>query len=78
MSYTALSAHVVYDPESAKEKILTAADGCDFETRPLADALGVSYPTLLRVLRRLGIRDDVRARWLDRRKANREGGRARH
>lgn len=76
MSLTTLTAHVLYDPISAREKIIEAADGVDFETRPLAVALGVSYPTILRVLDRLDLRGDLRAAWLERRKDLRESGAA--
>lgn len=74
MSITNLTAQAVFDPDRVKEKILHEADALDFETRPLAGVLGVSYPTLLRVLRRLDLHEHVRSQWLQRRKAKRERG----
>lgn len=68
MAYTNLSAHALYDPDSAKKKIMDAADTVDYETRPLAVALNVSYSTVLRVLIRLGLRAPLRAAWLARRR----------
>mgnify|MGYP003153685703 CR=1 FL=1 len=74
MSLTNLTARAVYAPDEAKKQILEEADRVDFETRPLAEALEVSYPTLLRVLTRLDMRDSLRARWLERRNEKRAAG----
>ena len=75
MSLTNLTARAVFDPQGCTDQILLEADRVNFETRPLAVALGVSYPTLLRVLRRLDMRENMRALWLDRRKNLKEAGR---
>jgi len=75
MSLTNLTARAVFDPQGCTDQILFEADRVNFETRPLAVALGVSYPTLLRVLRRLDMRENMRALWLDRRKNLKEAGR---
>lgn len=74
MSITNLTAQAVYDPDRAREVILMEAKIHDYETRPLAGALGVSYPTLLRVLRRLELHEFIRSEWLQRRKIKRERG----
>lgn len=74
MSLTNLTARAVFDPSGCKEIILKEADLYDFETRPLASALGVSYPTLLRVLRRLDLHGPIRALWLARRLEKKERG----
>ncbi len=75
MSLTNLTARAVFDPQGCTDQILLEADRVNFETRPLAVVLGVSYPTLLRVLRRLDMRENMRALWLDRRKNLKESGR---
>jgi hypothetical protein len=74
MSLTNLTARALFDPDGAKDLILDQADALNYETRPLAVALGVSYPTLLRVLKRLEITENMRALWLNRRKENKEQG----
>ena len=74
MSLTSLTARAVYDPIGCAEEILDGADRHDFETRPMARALGVSYPTLLRVLGRLDLRALIRDKWLKRRTEKREAG----
>lgn len=75
MSLTSLTARAVYDPAGCLEEILAEADRLDFETRPLAVALGVSYPTLLRVLRRLDIHKEIREKWIARRGEKKAAGR---
>ena len=74
MSLTNLTARAVYAPDEAVKQILEEGDRVDYETRPLAEALEVSYPTLLRVLTRLNMRDNLRARWLERRNEKRAAG----
>ncbi len=74
MSLTNLTARAVYAPDEAVKQILEEGDRVDYETRPLAEALEVSYPTLLRVLTRLDMRDNLRARWLERRNEKRAAG----
>ncbi len=74
MSLTNLTARAVYAPDEAVQQILEEGDRVDYETRPLAEALEVSYPTLLRVLTRLDMRDNLRARWLERRNEKRAAG----
>ena len=71
---TNLTAAAVYAPEKCKEEIQEIAAGVDFETRPLAKALGVSYPTLIRVLKRLEIYDTIREDWKKRKKDKRAAG----
>jgi len=56
------------DPVEARRRILTTADAYDGQTRPMSEALGVSYCTLLRLLDRLEIREPVRVLWLRRRR----------
>ena len=72
---TMLRALAIYQPEAAKEKILTAGGACDFETRKTAKALGADYCTFLRTLRDLCLYDEFRQEWKACRKANREAGR---
>ena len=74
MSLTNLTARAVYAPDETTKQILEEGDRVDYETRPLAEALEVSYPTLLRVLTRLDMRDTLRARWLERRNEKRASG----
>ncbi len=74
MSLTNLTARAVYDPKGCRSQILDEADRLDYETRPLAGALGVSYPTLLRVLRRLELHQRIRELWLNRRNEKRASG----
>ncbi len=74
MSLTNLTARAVYAPDETTKQILEEGDRVDYETRPLAEALEVSYPTLLRVLTRLDMRDTLRARWLERRNEKRAAG----
>lgn len=74
MSLTNLTARAVYDPKGCRSQILDEADRLDYETRPLARELGVSYPTLLRVLRRLELHEQVRKLWLNRRNEKRASG----
>jgi hypothetical protein len=74
MPLTNLTAMAVYAPEKCADLILTTGSEHDFKTRPLAVALGTSYPTLLRVLYRLGIRKDLRDLWKARRKENKAEG----
>lgn len=74
MSLTNLTARAVYDPSGCAEEILNEADRLDYETRPLAVSLGVSYPTLLRVLRRLDLHNTIREKWIARRGEKRAAG----
>ncbi len=63
------------DPSAARSQIRDAADKCDGITREMAKLLGVSYPTLLRLFDRLGLRAEIRTLWLERRRARKEAGR---
>ena len=74
MSICMLTHLAAFDPEEAKRRILDTADGKDYKTRPTALALGVSYPTLLRPLDRLDIKETFRDRWATRKKDNRAKG----
>ena len=74
MSLTKLMAHAAFDKDSCIKNIMEQAKDCDFETRPLAQKLDVSYPTLIRVLKRLGIHGDMRERWLARRVEKKQKG----
>ena len=71
---TNLTAAAVYAPDDTIQRIHQEADKVDFETRPLAKALGVSYCTLIRVLKRLGEYDNIRDEWKKARKQKREAG----
>ncbi len=74
MSLTQLTARSIYDVDGCIKTILEVADGCDFETRPLAYALEVSYPTLLRVLDRLDLKEKMRELWIARRREKKAAG----
>ena len=63
------------DPSAARSQIRDAADKCDGITREMSKRLGVSYPTLLRLFDRLGLRAEIRALWLERRRARKAAGR---
>ena len=71
---TNLTAAAMYAPDDTRKKILKTAKKVDYETRPLAKALGVSYCTLIRVLKRLGEYDNIRDEWKKARKQKREAG----
>jgi len=68
---TNLTAAAVYAPDDTIQRIHQEADKVDFETRPLAKALGVSYCTLIRVLKRLGLHETIRNEWKSRRQEKR-------
>ena len=69
---TQLTARAVFSPKSCSEHILEIAAKHDYETRPTAEELCVSYPTFLRVIRRLRIKESLRKLWLEKRKAKRD------
>lgn len=75
MPLTVLTAQALIEPEKCIELIMAEGKECKFETRPLAKRLGVSYPTLLRVLYRLKIRRLVRDKWKATRKENKNARR---
>tara|TARA_R110000751_G_scaffold152934_1_gene258093 strand:+ start:1140 stop:1367 length:228 start_codon:yes stop_codon:yes gene_type:complete len=74
MSVTNLTARALFDPKGCRENILIEADLLDFETRPLSKSLGVSYPTLLRVLKRLHMTEKIRLLWVARRAEKKAAG----
>ena len=71
---TNLTAAAVYAPDDTIQRIHEEAEKVDFETRPLAAALGVSYCTLIRVLKRLGLHQTIRDEWKNRRQEKRTRG----
>lgn len=68
MGITPLTAMAISNPKKATEMILEAAEECDFVNRLIHKKLKVSYPTLLRLLNRLNLTEDMRAKMLAKRK----------
>jgi len=71
---TNLTAQAVYSPKDCKERILEIAEKNNYETRPTAKKLKVSYPTFLRVVKRLGLKQTLRTLWTKRRRENKAKG----